>query len=75
MFPGMDLYRTDPAQPLTTPGEELNDLSVDRNIMICPRYTYLKYSRSRTYDLQQQQQWLILPGGTRKINLNDGLQQ
>ena len=26
MFPGLDLYCTDPAQPLTTAGEELDDL-------------------------------------------------
>ena len=26
MFPGVDLYLADPAQPLTTAGEELDDL-------------------------------------------------
>ena len=26
MFPGLDLYYTDPAQPLTTAHEELDDL-------------------------------------------------
>ena len=30
MFPGLDLYYTDPAQPLTTAGEELlDDISVE----------------------------------------------
>ena len=27
MFPALDLYYADPAQPLTAAGEELNDLS------------------------------------------------
>ena len=34
MFPRMDLYYTDPAQYLTTVGEELDDLDHD---LICPR--------------------------------------
>ena len=29
MFPGFDLYYADPAQPLTTAGEELHDLDND----------------------------------------------
>ena len=29
MFPGLDLYYTDPAQPLTTAGEELDGLDHD----------------------------------------------
>ena len=29
MFPGRDLYYTDPAQPLTAAGKELDDLQVD----------------------------------------------
>ena len=29
MFPGLDLYYTDPAQPFTTAGEELDDLDND----------------------------------------------
>ena len=33
MFPGLDLYHADPAQPLTTASEELDDLQ----IMICAR--------------------------------------
>ena len=30
MFPALDLYRTDPAQPLKAVGEYLND--IDRNL-------------------------------------------
>ena len=29
MFPALDLYHADPAQPLTTAGEELDDLHND----------------------------------------------
>ena len=29
MFPGLDLYNADPAQPLTTAGEEQDDLDHD----------------------------------------------
>ena len=29
MFPGLDLYYTDPAQPFTTAGEEPEDLDRD----------------------------------------------
>ena len=29
MFPGLDLYHANPAQPLTTAGEELDDLDHD----------------------------------------------
>ena len=29
VFPGLDLYCADPAQPLTTAGEELDDLDHD----------------------------------------------
>ena len=29
MFPGLDLYHADPAQPLKTTGEELDDLDHD----------------------------------------------
>ena len=29
MFPGLDLYYADPAQPLTAAGEELDDLDHD----------------------------------------------
>ena len=29
MFPRLDLYCTDPAQPLTTAGEDLDDLDRD----------------------------------------------
>ena len=29
LFPGLDLYHTDPAQPLTTAGEELDYLDHD----------------------------------------------
>ena len=32
MFPVLDLYFADLAQPLTTAGEELDDISVDRYI-------------------------------------------
>ena len=35
MFPGLVMCCADPAQPLITAGGELDDLSVDRWIMIC----------------------------------------
>ena len=35
MFPGLDLHYADPAQPLTTAGEELGDLSLDDIWSIC----------------------------------------
>ena len=35
-FPGVAVCYADPAQPPTTAGEELDDLSVDRKIMISP---------------------------------------
>ena len=46
MFPGLELYYANPAQPLTTAGEELDyldhdlsDLSVrSRSWSICPRW-------------------------------------
>ena len=31
-FPGLDLYCTDPAQPLTTAGEELDHLQIDHDL-------------------------------------------
>ena len=33
MFPGLDLYYTDPAQSLTTAGEELDDLDHDLSVL------------------------------------------
>ena len=32
MFPGLDLYYADPAQPLTTAGEELDELDHDLSV-------------------------------------------
>ena len=32
MFSGLDMYCADPAQPLTTAGEELDDLLVDHDL-------------------------------------------
>ena len=32
MFPGLDLYCTDPAQPLTTADEELDDILIDHDL-------------------------------------------
>ena len=37
VFPGLDLYYADTAQPLTTAGEELDDLYDLDHDLICPR--------------------------------------
>lgn len=39
MFPGLDAYYANPAKPLRTPGEELDDVSVDRSVR--PRCEWL----------------------------------
>ena len=40
MFPGLDLYYADPAQPLTTAGEELDDLDHDLSDLSVRRVKY-----------------------------------
>ena len=40
MFPGLDLCYADPAQPLTTAGEELDDLY---HYLICPRCAFFAF--------------------------------
>ena len=32
MFPGLDLYHTDPAKHATTVGRDLDDLQIDRDV-------------------------------------------
>ena len=47
MCPGLDVYRADPAQPLTTASEELDDLDHDLcEVWMCilPYYSMCAYS-------------------------------
>ena len=37
MFSGMDMFHSDPAQPLKNAGEELNHLQQIMIYLICPR--------------------------------------
>ena len=39
MFPGLDLYHADPAQPLTTAGEELDDLDHHLSVRAVKRFS------------------------------------
>ena len=41
MFPGLDLYYADPAQRLTTAGDELDDLDHDLSVGGVLLYRYL----------------------------------